>query len=161
LDAIHSRIRNRPNAPVLVGPESESITEFLTQAVPLRTRTYPGINAFHNYNIADQAGIDGAIPKLNLIRDESDLTGRLNWMSEFSKGEFDWLDTAQVIHNTLVEANSSAYIFFKLVWGNTTDTGENRASKPPSTSDFGLSGAAEAGCASPPGGRGPLGAAQK
>lgn len=124
LDAINNRIKNRPDAPVLVGPESESMTNFLTQAVPLRTRTYLGINAFHNYNIADQAGIDGAIPKLNDIRDESDLTGRPNWMSEFSKGEFDWLDTAHVIHNTLVEANASAYIFFKLVWGNSTNPDE-------------------------------------
>ena len=126
LDAINNRIKSRPDVPVLVGPESESMTEFLTQAVPLRTRPHLGIYAFHNYNIGDQAGIDGAIPKLNQIRTESTATStdRPNWMTEFSKGEFDWLDTAKVIHNTLVEANSSAYIFFKLVWGNTTDTGE-------------------------------------
>jgi O-glycosyl hydrolase len=124
LDAIHNRIRTRPQVPVLVGPESESMTEFLTQVVPLRTRAYPGINAFHNYNIGDEAGIDGAIPRLNQIRTETTTSGRPNWMSEFSKGEFNWLDTAKVIHNTLVEANSSAYIFWKLVWGNSTSADE-------------------------------------
>ena len=126
LDAINNRIKSRPDAPVLAGPESASMTEFLTQAVPLRTRPHLGIYAFHNYNIGDQAGIDGAIPKLNQIRTESTATstGRPNWMTEFSKGEFDWLDTAQVIHNTFVEANSSAYIFFKLVWGNPNTTSD-------------------------------------
>jgi hypothetical protein len=29
-----------------------------------------------------------------------------------------------VIHNTLVEANSSAYIFWKLVWGDSTNPDE-------------------------------------
>lgn len=94
------------------------------QAVPLRTRTHLGINAFHNYNIGVETAIDSEIPKLNQIRAESELTDRPNWMTEFSKGEFNWLDTAKVIHNTLVEANSSAYIFWKLVWGNTTSTDE-------------------------------------
>ncbi len=124
LDAIHNRIKVRPNVPILVGPESESMNEFLIQAVPLRTRTFLGVNAFHNYNIGSETAIDGEIPKLNQIRSETDLTGRRNWMSEFSKGEFDWLDTAKVIHNTLVEADSSAYIFWKLVWGDSASAGE-------------------------------------
>jgi O-glycosyl hydrolase len=124
LDAVYNRIRNRPDLPVLVGPESESMNEFLNQAVPLRTRTYLGINAFHNYNIGSESAIDSEIPKLNQIRDESASNGRPNWMSEFSKGEFNWLDTAKVIHNTLVEADASAYIFWKLVWGNSTNPDE-------------------------------------
>lgn len=41
-------------------------------------------------------------------------------MSEFSRGEFDWLQTAHVIHNTLVEANASAYIYWALVWAAST-----------------------------------------
>ncbi len=124
LDAIHNRIKTRPQVPVLVGPESESMNKFLTQVVPLRTKPHLGINAFHNYNIGDAAGIDGAISSLNQIRTETTTTGRPNWMSEFSKGEFNWLETAKVIHNTLVEANSSAYIFWKLVWGNSTNPDE-------------------------------------
>ena len=97
---------------------------FLNQAVPLRSRPYLGINAFHNYNIGTLAKIDSEIPKLNNIRSESEIANRPNWMSEFSHGGFDWLDTAKVIHNTFVEANSSAYIFWKLVWGDTTSTTE-------------------------------------
>ncbi len=124
LDAIYNRIKTRPDVPVLVGPESESMSAFPGQAAPLRTRTYLGINAFHNYNIGSESAIDGEIPRLNQIRAETDLTGRPNWMSEFSLGAFDWLDTARVIHNTLVEANSSAYIFWKLVWGDSTDLDE-------------------------------------
>jgi O-glycosyl hydrolase len=133
LDAIHNRIKNRPNVPILVGPESESMNEFLNQAVPLRTRTYLGVNAFHNYGIPDgsgtppnnQAAIDSKISLFNDVRDENALHGgRPSWMSEYSKGAHDWLDTAHVIHNTFVEANASAYIFWKLVWGDSTNPDE-------------------------------------
>lgn len=124
LNAIYNRIKTRPNVPVLIGPESESMNAFFTEVVPLRTRAYVGINAFHNYNIGNEAAIDSTIPTLRQIRDESEATNRPNWMSEFSKGEFDWLETAKVIHNTLVEANSSAYIFWKLVWGDSTNPDE-------------------------------------
>lgn len=124
LNAIYNRIKSRPAVPVLIGPESESMNAFFTEVVPLRARAYVGINAFHNYNIGNEAAIDSTIPTLRQIRDESESTNRPNWMSEFSKGEFDWLATAKVIHNTLVEANSSAYIFWKLVWGDSTNPDE-------------------------------------
>jgi hypothetical protein len=98
--------------------------EFLTQAVPMRTRSYLDIYAFHNYNISGPAATDssGVISYLNSIRSEStnQTSGRKNWMSEFSTGDFDWLQTAQVIHNTLVEANASAYIYWALVWAADT-----------------------------------------
>jgi glucuronoarabinoxylan endo-1,4-beta-xylanase len=124
LDAIHNRTKNRPNAPILIGPESENMNAFLTDVVPLRTRTYLSVNAFHNYNVGTEAAIDGEISKFNQIRSETDSTGRRNWMSEYSNGAFDWLDTAKIIHNTLVEADSSAYIFWKLVWGDSTSPDE-------------------------------------
>ena len=98
------------------------MNDFLTQAAPLASRPYVGIYGFHNYNIGSTTAIDGEISKLNQIRDDFD--DRPNWMTEFSKGDFDWLETARVIHNTLVEANSSAYIFWKLVWGESTSIDE-------------------------------------
>ena len=122
LDAIHNRIKDRPGLPVLLGPDSENMNDFLTQAAPLASRPYVGIYGFHNYNIGSTTAIDGEISKLNQIRDDFD--DRPNWMTEFSKGDFDWLETARVIHNTLVEANSSAYIFWKLVWGESTSIDE-------------------------------------
>jgi len=126
LDAIYDRLKDRPDMPVLVGPESESMQMYLTQAPPLRTRDYLGINAYHAYDINTVAKIDGAteIGRMNSIRQESVLTNRRNWMSELSRGEFDWLDTATIIHNTMVEANTSAYIYWKLVWGESTSNSE-------------------------------------
>lgn len=126
LDAIHNRIKDRPDSPVLIGPESENMNAFVSQVAPLRSRPHVGVFAYHSYNIGSRAAIDGEIPKFNRIRNESTnpTTGRRNWMSEHSRGEFDWLDTAHVIHNTLVEANSSAYIFWKLVWGDSTNPDE-------------------------------------
>lgn len=118
LDAIHNRIKDRPDVPVMIGPESENMNAFFQQAAPLRTRPFVGIYAFHNYNMANNSGIDGERSKLNRIRDE--FADRPNWMTEFSLESFDWLQTARVIHNTLVEANSSAYIYWKLVWREVT-----------------------------------------
>jgi hypothetical protein len=137
LGAIYNRIKNRPNVPILVGPESESKNAFLSLAAPLRSVPYLGINAFHNYGIPDGSGtppnnhaaIDSMISKFNQVRAENALHGgRRNWMSEYSKGEFDWLDTAHVIHNTFVEADASAYIFWKLIWGNSTNPLEHMIS---------------------------------
>jgi O-glycosyl hydrolase len=120
LDAVYDRIKDRPDLPLLVSPESESMPEFLRQAVPLRTRSYLDVYAFHNYNISGPAATDsvGVIANFNSIRSESNnpTSGRRNWMSEFSRGQFDWLQTAHVIHNTFVEANASAYIYWALVW---------------------------------------------
>jgi glucuronoarabinoxylan endo-1,4-beta-xylanase len=122
IDAIHARIRNRPDVPILIGPESESTGKFLEQVVPLRSRPSIGIYAFHNYNIGDPSLTDSAsvISNLNGIRSETSnpTSGRPNWMSEFSRGAFDWLETAHVIHNTIVEANASAYIYWALAWAS-------------------------------------------
>lgn len=128
LDAVYNRIGNRADLPLLVSPESESMPEFLTQVVPLRARSYPDVYAFHNYNISGPSatGSSGVINSLNDIRSESAnaTSGRRNWMSEFSTRDFDWLQTAHVIHNTLVEANASAYIYWALVWAASTTPAE-------------------------------------
>ncbi len=137
LYAINQRIKNRPDLPILVGPESETINQYLNFAVPLRSSTYLGINAYHTYDVPsgsgtppnNQAAIDSQISKFNQVRTENALHGgRGNWMTEYSKGSFDWLDTAHLIHNMFVEANASAYIFFKLVWGNSTNALEHMIS---------------------------------
>ena len=71
LDAIQQPHQEPSDVPILVGPESESMNEFLIRPCPLRTRPHLGIYAYHNYNIGSQAGIDGEIPKFNQIRNES------------------------------------------------------------------------------------------
>ncbi len=124
IDAIYNRIKTRPKVPILIGSEAENMQAFLADIVPLRTRPHVGICAFHNYNVGTPTATNSAsvISALNSIRSETTnaTSGRPNWMSEFSKGEFDWLDTAHLIHNTLVEANSSAYIYWALAWSSDT-----------------------------------------
>lgn len=131
LDAVHAQIKDRPNMPIMVGPESASKSAFLNEAVALRSRTYLGINAYHNYGIpgisttnpTTHAAIDSLISRFNQVRAENLLHGgRRSWMSEYSNTSdtHDWLDTAHVIHNTFVEADASAYIFWKLIWGDST-----------------------------------------
>lgn len=47
-------------------------------------------------------------------------------MTEFSDNITDWFSTALFIHNSLVYANTSGYIYWKLAW-NTPSSGEDNA----------------------------------
>jgi glucuronoarabinoxylan endo-1,4-beta-xylanase len=148
LDAIHNRIKTRANVPIFVGGESENMNSFLgnttisgstitfdssADVTPLASRPHVGINAYHTYDLGGvQSNIDSptTLSKFNKIRSLSRLgtannIARKNWMSEYSAGDYDWLDTAHLIHTTFVEADASAYIFWKLVWANSTATEEH------------------------------------
>ena len=127
-DAIYNAIKDRPNAPVMIGAEAESIgtaswsdwkngaqvNRFREMNTPLLSRPYIGAHAYHTYNMYNESQIDGAIPQLNMIRDE--FSDRPNFMTEFSNDNFDWLAAARAVHNTVVEGNASAYFYWTLVW---------------------------------------------
>jgi len=127
-DAIHLAIKDRPDAPVMIGAEGENIgnttwndwsgstqvNTFRAMSTPLLSRPYFGAYAYHIYNITDESKIDGVISQMHIVRDE--FSDRPNFMTEFSRDNLDWLAAARAIHNTVVEANTSAYIYWKLVW---------------------------------------------
>ena len=135
-DAIWNAIKDRPNAPKMLGSESENIgnatwsdwnggstvNTFEALNTPLLTRPYIAAHGYHTYNIHNASKIDSSdtIDRLNMIRDS--FGDRPNWMTEWSKSDLDWLQTARVIHNTIVEANCSSYIYWKLAWSDTPDT---------------------------------------
>ena len=136
-DAIWNAIKDRPNVPKMLGSESENIgnsswpdwnggsavNTFEALNTPLLTRPYVAAHGYHTYNIYNEATIDhtSTISRLRMIRDDFD--DRPNWMTEWSKDGLDWLQTARVIHNTVVEANCASYIFWKLAWdGASNDT---------------------------------------
>ena len=131
-DAIWYAIKDRPNVPKMLGSEAENIgtstwsdwndgnpvNTFEALNTPLRDRPYIHVHGYHTYDIGDPSKIDSdsTIENLNRVRDFD--ADRPNWMTEWSKNSFDWLQTARMVHNTVVEANASAYIFWKLAWNS-------------------------------------------
>lgn len=134
-DAIWDAIKDRSDAPKMLGTESENIgnstwsdwnngntvNTFSALNTPLLSRPYFAAHGYHIYNISGVSSIDNAteIGRFHMVRDS--FGERPNWMTEFSKSNIDWFDTARVIHNTIVEANASAYIYWKLAWQDATD----------------------------------------
>jgi glucuronoarabinoxylan endo-1,4-beta-xylanase len=120
-DTIWNAIKDRPDAPRMLGSEAENVGAFFNLNTPLLTRPYVDVHGYHTYNIGNASTIDSSstISGLNQIRDS--YSNRPNWMTEWSRDDLDWLQTARVVHNTLVEANASAYIFWKLAWEETSN----------------------------------------
>jgi glucuronoarabinoxylan endo-1,4-beta-xylanase len=123
IDAVHDILKDRPEQPVFVGAEAENIGQaswdnslntFREFTTPLKDRNYVQAYAYHIYNIWRLDKIDTVIPRMNMIRDE--FGEKPNFMTEYSREFAGWLETARIIQNNLMEANTSAYIHWKLVW---------------------------------------------
>ena len=120
-DAIWDAIKDRPDVPKMVGSEAENMPAFFDLNQAVLERPYFAVHGYHVYDIGNPGQIDSSttINRLRRIRD--DFGDRPNWQTEFSNG-FGWIDAARVIHNTLAEANASAYIYWKLAWEPSNDT---------------------------------------
>jgi len=117
-DAIWNAIKDRPDVPKMVGSEAENMPAFFDLNRAVAERPFFAVHGYHIYDIGSSSAIDSSTTLNRLRRVRDDFGDRPNWMTEFSLDTFDWLQTARCIHNTLVEANSSAYIHWKLVWGD-------------------------------------------
>lgn len=123
LEKVHEHIRDRPNPPLLIGPEAENIgtaswdpalNTFRAFTDPVRENEFLHAYAYHLYNVGTRGQIESVVPTLQMIRNE--FGDRPNFMSEFSKNEFGYIETAHLIQNTLIEANTAAYIYWNLAW---------------------------------------------
>ncbi len=118
-DAVYNKIKDRPNRPILVAPESANIsfaangTSFHEFSNAIRNRSYLGVYGWHPYNFGKGTSIPSTVQLLERIKNE--FSDRTNWMTEFS-GSFDWFNTGRFINHTLVYANTSAYIYWELMW---------------------------------------------
>ncbi len=133
-DAVWNAIKNRPDAPQMLGSEAENIgtatwpdwnggnpvNTFDALNSPLLSRPYIAAHGYHTYNVWDPSQIDDINAELNMVRDS--FGDRPNWMTEYSQSDFDWLQAARMIHNAVVEADTAAYIYWKLVWADSPDT---------------------------------------
>lgn len=122
LDSVYNRIKDRPNVPKILGPEPEnlgaalwngSLNTFREFSTPIKNKPYLYGYNYHLYNYAGGAGSIAA-SNLNIIRDE--FGNHPNFMTEFSSENYNWIDVARMVHANLVEANTSAYIYWELIW---------------------------------------------
>ena len=118
-DAVYHKIKDRPNLPIMIGPESENIPAFLSFAQVLKNKAHAPIYAYHPYNFNSGTQISQTTSLLNEIRTR--FGDKPNIMTEYST--MSWFKTARFIHQNLKQANTSGYIYWELVWGdaNTKD----------------------------------------
>ena len=121
-DKVYDKIKTRAHVPVMIGPESQDIPTYAAFANKLKDRTHCGALGYHPYNI--NSGTSTAQIKSSL-ESVGAITGKPNFMTEFSDN-LDWFNTALFMQGTLIYANSSGYIYWKLIW-NTPASGTDAA----------------------------------
>lgn len=117
---VYDKIKNRTLPPAMIGPESQDVSTFVSFANILKTNANCPVLAYHPYNINSgtaSSAINSSLQSIGSIAEKP------NFLTEFSDN-LNWFNTALFIHRSLVYANSSAYIYWKLAWSTPT-TGED------------------------------------
>jgi len=99
---------------MMIGPESANIAgnTFSGFAEALKNKPHLGMYAYHPYNFGSGATVSQTAAALQAV---ANYANKPNIMTEYSD-TFSWFNTAEFINNTLLLANSSGYIYWKLVW---------------------------------------------
>ena len=113
-DKVYDKIKSRTNPPMMIGPESANIAgnTFSGFAEALKNKPHLGMYAYHPYNFGSGATVSQTAAALQAV---ANYANKPNIMTEYSD-TFSWFNTAEFINNTLLLANSSGYIYWKLVW---------------------------------------------
>ncbi len=118
-DLVHDRIKDRLNAPKLIGPEAENLgaskfggNTFAAFSDPIKEKSYLAAYAYHTYNWSATTLIPETTSMLNMVR--NNYGNKPCIMTEYSN--FSWLKTAQFIINNLNEANASGYLYWLMAW---------------------------------------------
>jgi len=122
-DKVYEKIQGRPDRPIMIGPESPNTTSYSNFVEALKDKPYIGMFGYHPYDI--NANTPASQIKSSLQSIASHNT-KPNIMTEYSDN-LTWFNTAVFIHNTLVYANSSGYIYWKLVWAPPATGAEDAA----------------------------------
>ncbi|HOX82170.1 MAG TPA: glycoside hydrolase family 30 beta sandwich domain-containing protein [Chryseolinea sp.] len=119
---VYDKIKDRTHVPVMLGPESQDVSTFVSFANVLKDNPNCPMYAFHPYNINSGTAASTVTSSLKSVGNFT----KPNMMTEFSDNLTDWYSNALFIHKTLVDANSSGYIYWKLSW-STPASGEDAA----------------------------------
>lgn len=118
LDAVYNRIRGMSNQPGILAPEVTGIGNNLVQnyAANINLSQIDGI-AYHLYNGGDGNNPDSFNSNFQAVKNA--FSDKPIWQTEYDYGTP--YNTAQLIHNAVVEGNACAYIFWGLIWGVPAD----------------------------------------
>jgi glucuronoarabinoxylan endo-1,4-beta-xylanase len=117
LDAVYNRIKNEAKRPQFIAVDAETHSAFDSIAPTVSGLSYVNHLGFHNYGTNDFAGV------------QAKYNGNRGWMTEWGKDaspedpigiKENWLLLAANIHETLVGADASAYLAWRMVHGNNT-----------------------------------------
>jgi len=113
LDATYQRLTNLPSPPKLLGPEVVGIgyNDVQNYAAYMNSNSFYGV-AHHLYHGGSSDSADSFIPALESLTDV--FPDKPKFQTEY--GETDMMQTALLIHNSMVVEEASAYIFWSLVW---------------------------------------------
>lgn len=111
-DKVYEKIQSRTNPPMMIGPESPNTTSYSTFAETLKNKDHLGMFAYHPYDINGGTSPTQINQQLQLVKSYNT---KSNLMTEFSDN-LSWLNTASFINSTLTQANSSGYIYWKMMW---------------------------------------------
>jgi len=137
LDAVYNRIQSLSNTPLLLGAETTGIVSNLVQnyAANMNLNQVYGI-AHHLYNGGDPNNPDSFNSALQGVA--SSFPDKPIFQTEYDGGSA--FNTAQLIHNCIVEGNAVAYIFWELVWENTNGKCMVILENPQSSDSWGTPG---------------------
>ncbi|HEX6227518.1 MAG TPA: glycoside hydrolase family 30 beta sandwich domain-containing protein [Chryseolinea sp.] len=122
-DKVYEKIQGRPDRPVMIGPESPNTTSYSNFVEALKNKSHIELFAYHPYDINASTPASQIKAALQGI---SNYNSKPNIMTEYADN-LSWFNTAVFIHNTLVYANSSGYIYWKLVWSQPGSGAEDAA----------------------------------
>ena len=124
LDAVYNAIAASTLAPrpILVGPETTGFGDNIVQKylAGLNLAELGGI-AHHMYgSTEDNPNPNWFAGSMSSVGKAAAATGLPTFMTEYSPNAPTMFDTAWLIHNALTVENVSAYIYWELIWSNST-----------------------------------------
>lgn len=124
LDAVYNAIQSSALAtrPVLVGPETDMIGDnIVPKYMAGLNLTQLGAIAHHLYgSTEDNPQPDWFNGSMGGVGKAAAAAGLPTFMTEYSPNAPTMFDTAWLIHNALTVENVAAYIYWELVWSNST-----------------------------------------
>ncbi len=122
-DLVYEKIKNLDTPPVMIGPESANLgnspfggNTFTSFASKLFDKDHCGMYAYHPYNLNESSSV---IDMESSLLSLANYQNKPNMMTEYSG--LSWYKTAQFIQRTLSIANTSAYIYWELMWAEDSD----------------------------------------
>lgn len=120
LNKVFDKIKSRTPLPLIIGPESQDMQTFTSFVNVLKDNPNCPVVAWHPYNVNSTTS---AATIASSLKDLGGLSSKPSMMTEFSDN-LSWFNTALFMQEALTEANTSAYIYWKLFWA-TPASGED------------------------------------